>query len=117
MEIENLTTKTNSLLLGIETMIVDARRKVAAFLNTETTLLYWSIGNFITNELKHESYGQYGKQILATVSQELTQKHGKGYSYSAITRMIKVAESFDAESIATGVARIELEPLDRVGWD
>ncbi len=101
MEIEQILTKTKELLGGIDSIIVNARKKVAVFLNTETILLYWSIGNYIKNEIKHESYSNYGKQILATLSQELTLKYGKGYSYSALTRMIKVATSYDVESIAT----------------
>ncbi len=57
--------------------------------------------NFITTELKQKRLIEYGKQILATVSQELTELHGKGYSYSALTRMIKIAETFPKEKIAT----------------
>ncbi|MBT8368918.1 MAG: hypothetical protein KJP23_29855, partial [Deltaproteobacteria bacterium] len=30
----------------------------------------------------------YGKQILATLSQILSREYGKGFNYSALTRMI-----------------------------
>ncbi|KAA6320540.1 hypothetical protein EZS27_029699, partial [termite gut metagenome] len=47
------------------------------------------------------TYSQHGQQILATVSQQLTEKFGKGYTYSALTRMIKVAEAYNEEMFAT----------------
>lgn len=52
--------------------------------------------------MAYDPYSQYGKNILATLSQKLTQKFGKGYSYSALTRMIKVAQQYpDFENFAT----------------
>jgi hypothetical protein len=45
---------------------------------------------------------EYGQEILATLSQELASEFGNGYSYSALTRMVKFAEAFpDPEIIAT----------------
>jgi len=86
---------------GIQRIIEDARRRVAVFVNTETTVLYWSIGQYINQELLQESRAKYGAGILATLSQQLTETYGKGYSYSALTRMCKVAKAFDNEKIAT----------------
>lgn len=89
------------LVEKISALVYTARNKVAIYLNAETTLLYWSIGNYISVELKQKNQIAYGKQILVTLSQQLTQNLGKGFSYSALTRMIKVAESFTEENIAT----------------
>ena len=45
---------------------------------------------------------EYGKGILATLSQELSDEFGPGYSYSALTRMVKFAEVFpEGEIVAT----------------
>ncbi len=64
-------------------------------------MLYWSIGFFIQTELKQKGEVTYGKQILVTLSQQLTERLGKGFSYSALTRMVKVAQCFDEKNIAT----------------
>jgi predicted nuclease of restriction endonuclease-like (RecB) superfamily len=101
MKNNELSTYSKDLLIGISSLINEAKSKVAIYVNVETTVLYWSIGDFITTELKQKQLIEYGKQILATVSQELTELHGKGYSYSALTRMIKIAETFPKEKIAT----------------
>lgn len=97
----DLAPTINHLVEEISALVLATRNKVAVYLNAETTILYWSVGNYISVELKQKNQIAYGKQILVTLSQELTQNLGKGFSYSALTRMIKVAESFTEENIAT----------------
>jgi predicted nuclease of restriction endonuclease-like (RecB) superfamily len=93
--------QSNKLFEGIDVLIRNARNKVSVYLNSESTLLYWSIGAYINDELKQEIRLEYGARILATLSQQLAQKHGRGFSYSALTRMSKVANIFAKEIIAT----------------
>ena len=93
--------ETNRLLIGIETLIEKAGRNVAVYLNAEISRLYWAIGNHIISEMQYETYSQHGQQILATLSQRLTEKFGKGYTYSALTRMVKIAEAYNEEMFAT----------------
>lgn len=85
----------------IEQLIEQKGRHLAQYLNTEISRLYWSIGNYIITKVEYQTYSQYGQQIIATLSQQLTEKFGKGYSYSALTRMVKVAETFNEEMFAT----------------
>jgi hypothetical protein len=63
---------------------------------------------------------KYGKQIVATLSQQLTGKYGQSFEYTKITCMIKFAELFpDVEILATlsqelrGSHFIEILPLKR----
>ena len=93
--------ETNRLLIGIETLIEKAGRNAAVYLNAEISRLYWAIGNHIVSEMQYETYSQHGQQILATLSQTLTEKFGKGYTYSGLNRMIKVAEAYNEEKFAT----------------
>ncbi len=58
---------SESIFKGIE----NARKRVAVYVNAETSFLYWQIGDFINKELLKESRGTYGAKILATLSQEL----------------------------------------------
>jgi len=82
---------SKKLATGILQIIEAARRRVAVYLNSETTQLYWEIGMYINREILTENRAQYGAKILATVSQELTLQHGKGFTYTSLTRMSKVA--------------------------
>lgn len=100
-KIDPITKVTDNLFFGIVQLIEQAKHKVAVYLNTETTLLYWNIGQFINENLKEHTRLEYGGKILATLSQQLTNHLGKGYSYSALTRMCKVAQCFNSDNIAT----------------
>lgn len=91
---KNIEPSTKHLFDTIVALVETARSKVAVFLNSETTLLYWNIGSFIKTELKQKGGLIYGKQNLVTLSQQLTLQLGKGFSYSALPRMVKVADCF-----------------------
>jgi len=101
MKTEIVANTSQQLLLGIEKLIERAAGNVAVYLNTEISRLYWSIGHHILTETRYETYSHYGQQILATLSQRLIEKFGKGYSYSALTRMVKIAEAYNEEMFAT----------------
>jgi predicted nuclease of restriction endonuclease-like (RecB) superfamily len=101
MGIAKIKENSEQLLVGIEQLIEQTGRQVAVYLNTTISRLYWAIGNYILSEIQYETYSDYGQQIIATLSQRLTEKFGKGYSYSAITRMVKVAEAYPDEMFAT----------------
>jgi predicted nuclease of restriction endonuclease-like (RecB) superfamily len=93
-----------SLLLDdLKTLIDQARLLVAATVNTGLTQLYWQLGQRIRKELLLEKdRAVYGQQILATLSQQLTQRYGKGFSESALNRMVKFSEVFpDPQMVAT----------------
>jgi predicted nuclease of restriction endonuclease-like (RecB) superfamily len=94
-------TTSHLLFEKIVALVEQSRSKAAVFLNAETTWLYWSIGYYISTEIKQKGQISYGKQILVTLSQQLTDRLGKGFTYSALTRMIKVAEGFDQQNLAT----------------
>jgi predicted nuclease of restriction endonuclease-like (RecB) superfamily len=62
----------------------------------------WEVGQYIGSVLLGGERPEYGKKILATLSQNLIDKYGNGFEYTKITRMIKFAELFpDAEIVAT----------------
>ena len=100
-ELVNINENSNRLLQGIETLIEQTGRQVAVYLNTTISRLYWAIGNHIITEMQYEYYSRNGQQILATLSRTLTEKFGKGYTYSGLNRMIKVAVAYNEEMFAT----------------
>lgn len=88
-----------SILTDLRELIHSARHRVATVANTEQTLLYWRLGRRIANENLTDGRAEYGKQILATLSQELMEEFGRGFTYSAIIRMVQFYESFPDERI------------------
>ena len=96
---KTLIQVNNHLFNGISNIINVTRSRVAIYVNSQASMMFWHIGEFIINELNYETYSAYGDKILATLSQRLTEKYGKGYSYSALTRMMKVASIYNDEQM------------------
>ena len=93
---------SNDLISDIRSLIETARHNVAVTVNAGLTILYWQIGSRIRHDNLKEKRADYGKEIVATLSQELTKEYGKGFSYSALTRMVRFAEVFpDTQIVAT----------------
>ena len=61
----------------------------------QKSMTFWSVGKYINDDMDYQTYSAYGKKILATLSQRLTTRYGKGFTYSALTRMMKVAHLYN----------------------
>jgi len=114
------SVSSHSLLDDLRRMIEETRRGVATTVNAALTLLYWRIGNRINEEILKGERAEYGQQILATLSQELVRDYGNGFSYSALTRMVKLSEAFPDPKIVATLSQTlswshfrELLPLER----
>ncbi len=93
----------------VRSMIRQTQEGVARVANAGLTLLYWRIGKRIQSEVLGNERAEYGKEILATLSQELTAEFGNGYNYSSLTRMVKFSEVFSEPSIVSTLSR-------QLGW-
>ena len=93
---------TNNILFEqIKNLIEQTKNNIAIAVNSSLTMMYWHIGKLINDEILQNKRAEYGKEIVATVSQQLIKQYGKGYSYSALTRMMKFAKNIDEKNIAT----------------
>ena len=94
--------KNSALYSDIKQMIEDARSAVAQTVNAGLTILYWNIGKRINDEILKNKRAGYGKQIVATLSRQLENEYGKGFSAKNIRRMIQFYEVFpDFEIVAS----------------
>jgi hypothetical protein len=86
-------------------MIEEARKNVAVTVNSAFTLLYWKIGYRINNEILQDNRAEYGKQILATLSQQLVLEYESYFSEKNIRRMAQFAEVYPDEKIVVSLIR------------
>ncbi len=106
-----MTAKTpvltdKALLDDIRRLIDEARSTVAVTVNSALTMLYWQVGKRVNAEiLKGDQRGDYGKRIIATLSQDLSAQYGQGFTYTALTRMIRFADVFPDEEIVVSLIR------------
>lgn len=98
-------TLQESLITDLRTLINEARNKVALIVNTKITLLYWHIGKRINEEVLGNQRAEYGKQIVSTVSTQLTKEYGKGFELRNLRRMMQFAELFPDFQIVAPLAR------------
>ena len=93
---------SDRLYKGVSDIIDNARQEVVVYVNKHSDLMFWHIGHYINEDMGYKQYSAYGSRILATLSQRLTARYGKGYTYTAVTRMMKVARFYsDEEMFAT----------------
>ena len=119
-----LTKKDNSQLLDrIGGIITEARRQTVRTVNTILIKTYWEIGReIVEHELGGKVRADYGKGTLKSISRELVQEYGKGFSFPNLKRMKQfylnyqigstVSSLFNTtETVATVVTKSEPEKL------
>jgi predicted nuclease of restriction endonuclease-like (RecB) superfamily len=75
----------DALLHDLRYLIEETRSTVATTVNAALTMLYWRVGNRINAEILQGGRADYGQEIVATLSQQLSREYGNGFSYSALT--------------------------------
>ena len=100
-------------------LIEQSRAHVAKEFNLTLVLLNWSIGNRINLDIITDGRGEYGKQVIDTISSSLKVQYGEGYSPSNISRMTKFAKLYPDKQIVATLSQqlswshiIEIIPID-----
>ena len=94
-----------ALLGDLRTLVQSARQRIATAAYSTQTLLCWHLGRRLASEHLQGGRAAYGKQILVTVSRELTADYGRGFSHSELTRMIQFAQAFPDEAIVVTLSQ------------
>ncbi len=109
-----------ALIEDVRSLIQASKERVASTVNVELSLLYWQIGHRIHIDILAGDRAGYGKEIVATLSQQLTTEYGAGFSYSSLTRMVKFSQCFPDQKIIATLSQTlgwshfrELLPLEK----
>ncbi|SHG40948.1 Predicted nuclease of restriction endonuclease-like (RecB) superfamily, DUF1016 family [Flavobacterium segetis] len=102
-DLEN--TANESLLKELSTLIEQSKQRVAVVANSEITLLFWQVGKRINDTILNNERAEYGKQIVATVSQQLEHKYGRNFNEKNVRRMMQFSEQFSDFEIVVPLAR------------
>jgi hypothetical protein len=100
---------SDSLFQDLRSLIIEARQDVARQVNSALVLLYWRVGLRIRKDILKEKRADYGEQIVATLSQQLTEEFGEGFAEKNLRRMVQFAEVFPDEQIVVTLSR-------QLGW-
>ena len=75
-------------------LIQQARTNVARSVNSALVTLYWQIGTRIRSEVLKNERADYGKQIVSTLSRQLSLEFGRGFRRRNLFNMVRFAEVF-----------------------
>jgi predicted nuclease of restriction endonuclease-like (RecB) superfamily len=76
------------LVSGISELLDSARRSAARCVNSILTATYWEIGRRVVEfEQGGKARAEYGEELLDHLAQDLTAKHGRGFSARSLRKM------------------------------
>lgn len=102
-------TPNPPLLTDVRQMILQAREGVARAVDSGLTMLYWSVGHRIRQDILKEKRAEYGAEIVTTLGRQLESDFGRGFSRRNLFRMIRFAEVFPDPEIVSAL-------LTQLGW-
>jgi predicted nuclease of restriction endonuclease-like (RecB) superfamily len=96
-------TIDETVLFERVTAIIENRKfRAASYANSETTLMFWEVGQYVDSVLLDGDRAAYGRRIVATLSQQLMERYGTMFERTKITRMIKFSKLFpDIQIVAS----------------
>jgi predicted nuclease of restriction endonuclease-like (RecB) superfamily len=93
------------LLKDVAGLIEQSKQHVAQTVNATLTILYWKIGKRINAEVLQNKRAEYGNQIVVSVSRQLVESYGNGFTEKNMRRMMQFAEVFSDERIVVSLIR------------
>lgn len=90
---------------AVKQLINQSRQQVATAVNAEITRLYWQVGRRINEDVLNHNRAEYGKEIVATLSRQLTAEYGSGWSEKLLRHCMQFAVVFPDEEIVSALRR------------
>ncbi len=103
---------------GVNELLEESRRLAARSVNAIMTATYWDLGRHIVEkEQGGEERAEYGAKLLQRLSQDLTTRFGKGFSYRNLRQMRQFYLVYPPEKIwqTLSAKSIELSDLKDLG--
>lgn len=89
----------------IKQLIEQSRQHVAIAVNSAISMLYWHIGKRINVEVLQNQRAEYGKEIVSTLSRNLSEEYGNGWGEKQLWQCMKFAETFSDDEIVYTLCR------------
>jgi len=103
--IKNTAPELTQLSCEVKELILESRSQVTVAVNVTLTMLYWQIGKRINEEVLKGERAEYGKQIVSTLSGQLSMEFGKGFAEKNLRRMMQFATVFEDHGIVATLLR------------
>jgi len=78
----------------VSAIIENRKFRAQSAANSEATLMFWEVGQYVNSIILNARRAAYGKQIVATLSLQLQVKYGSSFELTNLRRMMRFAERF-----------------------
>ncbi len=95
----------NQLLKEISQLIEQSQNQFITIANSTLTMLFWTIGKQINDNILENKRANYGKEIVVTLSRYLTNKYGRNFEEKNLRRMLQFSEQFKEKEIVVTLSR------------
>lgn len=95
----------NPLFREIKELIEQSRQQVAVAVNSAISLLYWQVGQRINDHILKNRRAGYGEQIVQSLSVQLSNEYGSGWSEKQVRHCLRAAETFPEKEIFYALSR------------
>ncbi|MDN3654041.1 PDDEXK nuclease domain-containing protein [Ferruginibacter paludis] len=102
---KNEISTEQALFNELSQLIEQSQLQVVAQVNSALTMLFWHIGDRVNQNILQNKRADYGKQIVVTLSRQLTEKYGRNFEEKNLRRMLQFAEQFRDDSIVVTLSR------------
>ena len=102
----------SKLITQIESLLDKARNQVAVQINNTLLVTYMEIGRLIVEDMmEHHDDEDYQKATITTISKDLTNKFGKGFSRANIWNMMAFYIIFKQKTHKSSACGMNANPL------
>jgi predicted nuclease of restriction endonuclease-like (RecB) superfamily len=103
--VEGSSADEDALFGDVSELIESARGRAAAAVNSELVMLYWHVGKRVREDVLGGQRAEYGRRVVKRLAERLTERYGRGYTYSALTRMMAFSGHYPDSGIVAPLAQ------------
>lgn len=93
-DLMDLSQKSNEVYSSVRNSVIAAQKQVYAAVNSAMVTAYWEIGEQIYKACGENDRAEYGKNLIAYLSKQLTAEFGKGFDETNLRKMRQFYNAF-----------------------
>ena len=101
----NLAPNLDGLHRELADLIAASRQRIAIAINAELTMLYWSLGQRLHQELLGGERATYGAKVIDQIGSRLAHEFGRGFEAKNLRRMVTFVQVFPDPQIVASLMR------------
>lgn len=101
----NLAPNLDGLHRELADLIAASRQRIAIAINVELTMLYWSLGQRLHQELLGGERATYGARVIDQIGSRLAHEFGRGFEAKNLRRMVTFVQVFPDPQIVASLMR------------